>query len=140
MQNWKSYEAVERFNRLKGLIGRAEMSEVMKMNMSAAVDRSLPLSESARVINRQSQNKELNVEKVAQDFESFLIFTMMKEMGKATHTSKKSFAEETYMTLMYEKVADYLSKKGLGIKDMLVKYMDDRNIKVLKEKGDNSDK
>jgi Rod binding domain-containing protein len=113
------------------------MSDGIKMNLSTTVQSSLFATNGARVINRESQSKELNVEKVAQDFESFMIFTMMKEMEKTTCGSKKNYAEQTYMTLMYEKVADYLSKKGLGIKDMLVKYMDDRNIKVLKEKGDN---
>jgi Rod binding domain-containing protein len=113
------------------------MSEGIKINLPTAVDGSLFATKGAGIINRQSQTKELNVEKVAQDFESFLVFTMMKEMGKTACASKKNFAEDTYMTLMYEKVADYLSKKGLGIKDMLVKYMDDRNIKVFKEKGDN---
>jgi Rod binding domain-containing protein len=113
------------------------MSEGIKMNLPTVVDSSLYATNGARVVRRHSQTKELNIEKVAQDFESFLMFTMMKEMGKTTCGSKKNFTEDTYMTLMYEKAADYLSKKGLGIKDMLVKYMDSRNIKVLKEKGDN---
>jgi Rod binding domain-containing protein len=113
------------------------MSEGLKINLPRAVDNTLFATNGARVVSRQSQTKELNIEKVAQDFESFLIFTMMKEMEKTTCGSKKSYAEDTYMALMYEKVADYLSKKGLGVKDMLVKYMDDRNIKVFKEKGDN---
>jgi Rod binding domain-containing protein len=113
------------------------MSEGMKINLPAVGNSTLFATNGARVVNRQSQTKELSIEKVAQDFESFLIFTMIKEMGKTTCGSKKSYAEDTYMTLMYEKAADYLSKKGLGVKDMLVKYMDDRNIKVFKEKGDN---
>jgi len=114
------------------------MSEGLRMNTAMAVGSPLLAGNGARVVNRQSQSKELNIEKVAQDFESFLVFTMMKEMGKTSHGSKKSYTEETYMTLMYEKAADYLSKRGLGIKDMLVKYMNDRNIKVFKEKGDNT--
>jgi Rod binding domain-containing protein len=113
------------------------MSEGIKINLPTAIDSTLFATNGARVVNRQSQTKELNVEKVAQDFESFMIFTMMKEMEKTTCGSKKGYAEDTYMALMHEKVADYLSKKGLGVKDMLVKYMDDRNIKVFKEKGDN---
>ena len=116
------------------------MSAEIRVNIPTAIDSSLFATSGAKIVSRQVNAKELSVEKVAQDFESFLIFTMMKEMEKTTHTSKKSYTEETYMTLMYEKVADYLSKKGLGIKDMLVKYMGDRNIKVFKEKGDNVDK
>jgi Rod binding domain-containing protein len=61
----------------------------------------------------------------------------MKELGKTTESSKKSYAEQTYMSIMYEKMGDYLSRKGLGIKDMLIKYAEDRNIKVLKGTGDN---
>lgn len=114
------------------------MSEGIKINLPTAGNGPLIATNGARIINRESRTKELNIEKVAQDFESFMIFTMMKEMGKTTTCgSKKSYAEQTYMDLMYEKAADYLSKKGLGIKDMLVKYMDDRNIKVLREEGDN---
>jgi Rod binding domain-containing protein len=113
------------------------MSDGIKMNLPAAAQSSSFSGYGARVINRESQNKEQNIEKVAQDFESFLIFTMMKELGKTTESSKKSYAEQTYMSIMYEKMGDYLSRKGLGIKDMLIKYAEDRNIKVLKERGDN---
>jgi Rod binding domain-containing protein len=113
------------------------MSDGMKMNLPTAVQNPSFDGYSARAVNRESQNKEQNIEKVGQDFESFLIFTMMKELGKTTQSTKKSYAEQTYMSIMYEKMGDYLSKKGLGIKDMLVKYTEDRNIKVLKGKGDN---
>jgi Rod binding domain-containing protein len=113
------------------------MSDGIKMSLPTAVQGPSFTGYSSRAINRESQNKELNIEKVAQDFESFLIFNMIKEMGKTTCGPKKSCTEQTYMSLMYEKMGDYLSKKGLGIKDMLIKYAEDRNIKVLKEKGDN---
>lgn len=113
------------------------MSDGMKMGLPTAASSSLFATNSARIINRESQTKGLNIEKVAQDFESFLIFTMMKELAKTTNSSKKTYAEQTYMSIMYEKMGDYLSKKGIGVKDMFVKYVDDRNIKVLKEKGDN---
>jgi Rod binding domain-containing protein len=113
------------------------MSDGMKINLPSAVQSSSFAGYGSRIMKRESQNKELNIEKVAQDFESFLIFTMMKELGKSAESSKKSYEEQTYMSMMYEKMGDYLSKKGLGIKDMLVKYVEDRNIKVLKETGDN---
>jgi hypothetical protein len=38
---------------------------------------------------------------------------------------------------MYEKIGDCLSKKGLGVKDILVKYAGDKNVKVFEKKGDN---
>ena len=113
------------------------MSEGIKMNLPTVVQSSSFTGYGSRAINRESQAKELNIEKVAQDFESFLIFTMIKELGKTTCSSNKSYTEQTYMSIMYEKMGDYLSKKGLGIKDMLVKYAEDRNIKVFKEKSDN---
>ena len=113
------------------------MDNGIKMSLSTPAQSSLIADNGARIINKESQKKELNIEKVAQDFESFLIFTMMKELEKTTHSSKKNYTEQTYMSIMYEKMGDFLSKKGLGVKDMLVKYMDNRNIKVIKEKGDN---
>jgi Rod binding domain-containing protein len=113
------------------------MSDGMKVNLPDAVRSSSLTGYSSRIASRESQNKEMNIEKVAQDFESYLIFNMMKELGKTTQSSKKSYMEQTYMSIMYEKMGDYLSKKGLGVKDMLIKYAEDRNIKVLKEKGDN---
>lgn len=113
------------------------MSDAMKIGLPTAAQGSLIAGYGSRMLERESRNKDINIEKVAQDFESYMIFTMMKELGKTTQGTKKSYSEQTYMSMMYEKIGDCLSKKGLGIKDMLIKYAEDRNIKVLKEKGDN---
>jgi Rod binding domain-containing protein len=113
------------------------MSDGMKVNLTTAVQSPSFNSYGSRTISSESQNKELNIEKVAQDFESFMIFTMMKELEKTTQSSKKNYTEQTFKSIMYEKMGDCLSKKGLGIKDMIIKCKEDRNIKVLKEKGDN---
>ena len=41
------------------------------------------------------------------------------------------------MPIVYEKVADYLADKGIGIKEMLMRYADNGNTKVLQKSGDN---
>jgi Rod binding domain-containing protein len=85
------------------------------------------------------------LEKIGEDFESFFITSMLKDMDKTTHFGKKkSYREETTMAIVYEKVGEHLGKKGLGIKDMLLKYTardgnPKENTKVYDEKGDNKD-
>ncbi|MCX8111074.1 MAG: rod-binding protein [Syntrophorhabdaceae bacterium] len=93
----------------------------------------------SRILKNHGQKDESNIEKVAQDFESFLIYTMLKEMEKTVSSSGKSFMKQTYMSVMYEKLGDYIAKKGIGIKDMVAEHMK-KNIKVLKEMGDNNGK
>jgi len=79
--------------------------------------------------------------KLAQDFEAFFVTTMLKEMDKATHITKKSFMKETYSAIMYEKLGEYAAKKGIGIKDMLLKYIEmGGEAKVSNGKGDNNGK
>ncbi len=62
------------------------------------------------------------IDKAAEQFESFLIFSMLKELEKATYSTKKSYAGEAQMSLFYEKVGDILAKKGIGIKEMIARY------------------
>ena len=76
-------------------------------------------------------------EKICEGFESYFILNILKEMEKTTHISKKGFKEQTYMSIIYEKAADFLAHKGIGVKEMLMKYADQGNAKVLKESGDN---
>ena len=38
------------------------------------------------------------------------------------------------MSIVYEKVADYLADKGIGVKEMLMRYADKGNTKVLIKK------
>ncbi len=79
-------------------------------------------------------------EKVCQNFESFMLYSMLKHMEKTTKMSKKGYAEETYMAMVYEKVADFLAEKGVGIKEMLMKYTERENTKVNPAIGDNNGK
>jgi Rod binding domain-containing protein len=89
------------------------------------------------VMGAGSRNTTVNPEKVARDFESFFIFTMIKEMEKATLSSKKGFMQETYMSVVYEKLGEYLAGKGMGLKEAITKYLERDNIKVSASKVDN---
>lgn len=81
-------------------------------------------------------------EKVCKEFESFMIYSMLKYMEKTTKISpRQGYAEESYMAIVYEKVADFLAEKGIGIKDMLMKYTDNEKLsKVIPADRDNNDK
>jgi Rod binding domain-containing protein len=92
----------------------------------------------AGMMNKPSQEKDGDRSKVAHDFESYFIFTVLKELEKVTHVSKKGQIEQTYMSVVYEKVAECLAKKGIGIKEMLTKYGERANVKVSDRKGDNT--
>jgi Rod binding domain-containing protein len=84
-------------------------------------------------------NESKTAEKLGEEFEAFFISSMLKEMGKATHTTKKSFMEETYTAIMYEKIGEHVAqKKGIGIKEMVLKYVErTEETKVSDETGDN---
>jgi len=112
------------------------MDNGVKMDIRMPVQDVSAIKTNVRNINERLRTKEPNVEKVAQEFESYLMFTMLKELEKTTHITKKGRTEQTYMSLVYEKAADFMAKKGIGIKEMLVENME-KNTKVLSGKGDN---
>lgn len=87
-----------------------------------------------------SASSQADREKVCQNFESFMLFSMLKYMEKTTKMSKKGYEEETYMAMMYEKVADFLAEKGVGIREMLMKYTEKEKVKVNPAIGDNTGK
>lgn len=100
-------------------------------------------AESAPTYNELMRAKESKgAEKLGEEFEAFFITSMVKDLAKTAHFSKKSFMEDTYTSIMYEKLGEYVAqKKGLGIKDMLVKYMERAgDAKVSGELSDNKDK
>ena len=76
-------------------------------------------------------------DKVLNQFESFFLFTMFKELEKTTHFTKKGFMEQTYMGIVHEKLGDYLAKKGVGIREAISRYIDRGGTKVPAPKGDN---
>jgi len=112
------------------------MDNGVKMDIRMPVHDPSFIKSGLKNVNRESRTKEPDIEKVAHEFESYLMFTMLKELEKTTHSSKKGNSEKTYMSLMYEKVADFMAKKGIGIKEMLVENME-KNAKVLEKKSDN---
>ena len=67
--------------------------------------------------------KRQSMEKAAEGFESFFMGNMLKEMGKTAQFGEKSYTEETEMSIFYEQVGDYLAKKGIGIKEAIMKYL-----------------
>lgn len=79
------------------------------------------------------------LEKVAEDFESYLIFNMLKEFEKTTFKQNKGYMEHTYMSILYERLGDFIADKGIGIKDMVMKNMESGISKVITGKGDNPD-
>jgi Rod binding domain-containing protein len=110
---------------------RKHMDNGIKIGIPGSLD-------GAGMVNRLSREKEGDRSKAAHDFESYLNFTVLKELEKVTHVSKKSQIEQTYMSVVYEKVAECLAKKGIGIKEMLNKYNERTNVKVSDPKGDNT--
>jgi len=113
------------------------MSEMLKPVVSQTA---LSITKGPQLTRSGTTYSEGEREKVCKSFESYFIFNMLQEMEKTTKLSEKGYAEQTYMSLVYEKVADFLGEKGIGIKDMLMRYTDKENIKVLPKSGDNSDK
>jgi Rod binding domain-containing protein len=103
------------------------------MDLGMKIDPSAALFEAGK---RTDTHKGESIEKTAEQFESFLIYSMLKELEKATYSTKKSYAEQTQMSLFYEKVGEVMAKKGIGIKEMIAKYAE-RGAKVLDENGEN---
>jgi len=79
------------------------------------------------ITNRKQNMDQAEKEKVCESFESFMIFVMLKNLEKIAHFEKKESSEQNYMSIVYEKVGDYLAKKGVGIKEMLMRYSDREN-------------
>ncbi len=78
-----------------------------------------------------SKNDQEKFEKIAEDFEALFLFNMLKELDKTTKLSEKGYMEETYMSVIYDKVGQFLAKnKGIGIKEMLMRYSERGDIKI----------
>ena len=98
------------------------MNYIAKTGMPTAAVATLDMKKISAETNGGTQD----VEKVGREFESFFLYFMLKELDKITHVEKKSYMSETYRTIAYEKVGEYLAKKGIGIREMLVKYMENK--------------
>jgi Rod binding domain-containing protein len=90
----------------------------------------LAKSEEPKGVTQSSKATPEKMEKVAEDFEALFIFNMLKELDKTTKLTEKGYMEETYMSIVYEKVSQFLAKnKGIGIKEMLMRYADRGDVK-----------
>ncbi len=83
-----------------------------------------------------------DVKAACEGFEAYLVSTMLNQLQKTTGSSEKSYAEQTYFSMFHEKVAEFVAKKGIGIKDVLMRYLErdhdtQINTKVLTEAADN---
>ncbi|OPY80770.1 MAG: flagellar rod assembly protein/muramidase FlgJ [Syntrophorhabdus sp. PtaU1.Bin153] len=99
------------------------MSDILKVT-KPVVDYAL-LSKDADPTMSKTGTKDTpnKMEKVAKDFEALFIFNMLKELDKTTRLDKKGYAEETYTSVIYQKVSEFISKNsGLGIKEFLLRY------------------
>ena len=85
-------------------------------------DQSLFLQENALkgIKGRSAKDKKAACE----GFEAYLVSTMLNQLQKATGSSQKSYAEQTYFSMFHEKVAEFVAKKGIGIKDVLMRYLE----------------
>jgi Rod binding domain-containing protein len=61
----------------------------------------------------------------------------LRELEKATISGKKKgSAEQTQTAMFYQKVSDCIAKKGIGVKEMITKYIE-RGAKVSDQTGEN---
>jgi Rod binding domain-containing protein len=123
MRNWRLFNEGDRMSEpLKSVMNQAEPIITKKVPQTTRFDGTVP---------------EGDKEKVCKSFESYFILNILQQLQKTTQFSKKGYTEQTYMSIVYEKVADYLADKGIGVKEMLMRYADKGNAKVLQKSDDN---
>ncbi len=83
-----------------------------------------------------SPERKKSMEKAAEGFESYFIFSMLKEMGKTASFTQKSYTEETEMSIFYEKASEFMAKKGIGIKEVITRYLTRNDAKVFSGNGE----
>ena len=99
----------------------------------------IPLLDPAMYKDAPMKNGRGDAEKVAVGFEAYFIQNMLKDLQKFTGASEKGFMEQTYHSILNEKMADFLANKGIGIKELLMRYMEQGNAKVSDTGADNMD-
>ena len=80
------------------------------------------LTKNGAALNTSDARRQ-SMEKAAEGFESFFLNIMLKELGKTAQLTEKGYAEETETAILYEKVSEYLAKRGIGIKEVIMKYL-----------------
>jgi len=99
------------------------MSDGMNITKPILAPGLLEQSKGPQGIDQSLRDDPEKMAKVAEDFEALFIFNMMKELDKTTKLTEKGYMSETYMSIIYEKVSQFLAKnRGIGIKEMLMRY------------------
>jgi Rod binding domain-containing protein len=107
------------------------MSETLKLTKPILDTGLLKHSEDLKSAQQSSKTSQEKLEKVAEDFEALFILNMLKELDKTTKLSEKGYMQETYMSIVYDKVSQFLAKnKGIGIKEMFMRYSERGDIKI----------
>jgi Rod binding domain-containing protein len=83
-----------------------------------------------------NSGKNKDPKKVAKEFEAFFVYLLLKEMKRIATFSKRSLAEDTYMDILYQKVAEYVSEREEGMRELILRYMRNGDAKELKKRGD----
>ena len=79
--------------------------------------------------------------KACEGFEAYLLSTMLKELQKTTNLVTKDNTSETYFAMLSERLAEFMAKKGIGVKEMLLRYAQPgHSTKVLQGTADNTQK
>ncbi len=86
-----------------------------------------------------SSTKDLKA--ACEGFEAYLLSSMLNQLQKSVSLSEKSLAEQTYFSMLNQKVAEFAAKKGIGVKEMLMRHLGrEHNTKVLDGSADNTRK
>ena len=105
--------------------------------MKIPMDLGIRLQENAAKVIEKGSSK--NAKAACEGFEAYLLSNLLNQLQKTTGSSEKSQAEQTYFSMFNDKMAEVLAKKGIGIKEMLMRYVErGKNAKVSGEKVDNS--
>ncbi len=98
-------------------------------------DQTLFLKENVKGLSSRSTK---DLKSACEGFEAYLVQTMLNQLQKTTGSTGKSYAEQTYFSMFHEKVAEFVAKKGIGIKDVLMRYLErGQHAKVPAETADN---
>ncbi|HNQ45463.1 MAG TPA: rod-binding protein [Syntrophorhabdus sp.] len=107
------------------------MSDILKLTKPMIGPDLVKHGQDITNVREISKNDQEKFEKIAEDFEALFLFNMLKELDKTTKLSEKGYMEETYMSVIYDKVSQFLAKnKGIGIKEMLMRYSERGDIKI----------
>jgi len=107
------------------------MSDILKLTKPMIGPDLVKHGQDITNVREISKNDQEKFEKIAEDFEALFLFNMLKELDKMTKLSEKGYMEETYMSVIYDKVSQFLAKnKGIGIKEMLMRYSERGDIKI----------